>query len=187
MGETRIRWRQVWEADLTADDHEQLRLLLTELFRRDGAQGGAWGHSWASGRPDLRLVGYDGDEAVAHIAVAPRLVLVGGRPLLVGDTGLVGVRASHRGTGLGLELLARHAALVRGLGLPYAFLTCTDPTTSFYARGGWHRLPRSLRVTQLPPRGVLAHTGEDAAMVLAAASTFDAWPAGDITRNGYEI
>ena len=180
-----ISWRQVWEADLTADDHEQLRLLLTQLFGREGA--GEWGHSWAAGRPDLRLVGYDGDDAVAHIAVAPRFVLVGGRPLLVGDTGLVGVRPSHRGTGLGLDLLARHAALVRGLELPFAFLTCTDRTTSFYVRGGWRLLPRSVRVTQLPPRGIVARACEDAAMVLPGTSGVDAWPDGDITRNGYEI
>ncbi len=187
MGETQIRWRQAWEADLTADDHEELRLLLREIFPRIASAGVYRDRSWASGRPDIRLVGYDGHEAVAHIAVAPRLVLVGGRPVLVADTGLVGVRPSHRGTGLGLELLAQHSIAVRALELPFAFLTCTDPTASFYGRGGWHRLPASVRVTQLAARGITAETQGPAAMVLAAASPVDAWPLGDVTRNGYEI
>jgi predicted N-acetyltransferase YhbS len=189
MSETQIRWRQVWEAELTVRDHEDLRGLLAGIFPlpRDAAHGSATQISWASGRPDLRLIAYAGAEPVAHIAVAPRLVIVDGRPLLVGDTGLVGVRASHRGTGLGLELLARHAAAVRALALPFGFLTCTDPTASFYRRGGWQRLPASVRVTQLSARGITAQTQEPAAMVLAAASPLDAWPAGDIIRNGYEI
>ncbi len=184
---TRIRWRQVWEARLTARDHDDLRPLLASVFPRHASSGVYRKHSWASGRPDLRLVGYAGDEPVAHVAVAPRLVLVGGRPLLVADTGMVGVRPSHRGTGLGLELLARHADLVRGLELPFAFLTCTPPTASFYRRAGWHRLPDDVRVTQLPAAGTTAETGRPAAMVLPALRPLDAWPAGDVTRNGYEI
>ncbi len=184
MGE--IRWQRLWEAELTAHDHEELRLLLTQIFDRHPANSG-WAHSWASGRPDVRIVGRDGDEAVAHIAVAPRLVLVGGRPVLVGDTGLVGVRPSHRGRGLGLELLARHAALVAALELPFAFLTCTDPTVSYYVRGGWHPLPRSVRVTQLPRGGTTADTPDTAALVLPVATAMDEWPAGDVSRNGHEI
>jgi predicted N-acetyltransferase YhbS len=187
MSDGPIRWQQVWEAELTAADHEELRRLLVSIFPGHAANGGYSDRSWAAGRPDLRLVARDGDEPVAHIAVAPRLVLAGGLPVLVGDTGMVGVRPSHRGAGLGLELLARHAALVAALELPFAFLTCTDPTVPYYLRGGWHQLPRSLRVTQLAPDAITAEMPGDAAMLLPAASPLSAWPGGDVVRNGYEI
>ncbi len=187
MSDGGVRWQQVWEAQLTAADHEDLRRLLVRIFPGHAADGGYRDRSWAAGRPDLRLVARDGDEVVAHIAVAPRLVLAGGRPVLVGDTGMVGVRPSHRGTGLGLELLARHAALVTALDLPFGFLTCTDPTVPYYVRGGWHQLPRSVRVAQLAPDGPTAETPGDAAMVLPALAALGDWPAGDVTRNGYEI
>jgi predicted N-acetyltransferase YhbS len=187
MGDVGIRWQQVWEAELTAADHEEVRRLLVLIFPGHAANGGYRDRSWAAGRPDVRLVGYDGDQIVAHIAVAPRLVLVGGRPVLVGDTGMVGVRPSHRGTGLGLELLARHAALVVALELPFGFLTCHPPTVPYYVRGGWHQLPRAVRVTQLAPDAITAETPGDAAMVLPAVTSLGDWPAGDVVRNGYEI
>jgi aminoglycoside 2'-N-acetyltransferase I len=182
-----IRWRQAWEAELTAADHEDLRVLLQEIFPRHASNGVYRDRSWASGRPDLRLVGYDGDLAVAHVAVAPRLVFAGGRPVLVGDTGLVGVRPSHRGTGLGLELLARHATAVRALELPFAFLTCSPPTASYYRRGGWQQLPPTVRTTQLAPVGLVAETADPAALVLPLAGSMADWPSGDVIRNGYEI
>jgi predicted N-acetyltransferase YhbS len=185
MGAGDVRWEQVWEAELTTNDHEELRRLLASVFPAYAANGGYRDRSWAAGRPDVRLIARDGGEAVAHIAVAPRLVLAGERPMLVGDTGMVGVRPSHRGTGLGRELLARHAALLAALDLPFGFLTCIEPTVPYYVAGGWIRL--SARFTQLSAGAITSERPDGVAMLLPVGGSASGWPSGDVVRNGYEI
>ncbi len=184
-----LGWRRVWEADLIAGDHEELRLLLAGSFPAHAARGVYAQRSWAAARPELRLLGLDpqaGGRPVAHVGVTRRFVRVGGQPVLVADTGMVAVHPSWRGLGLGRALLARHLELLAGLDVPFGFLTCVAGTVPYYEGGGWRRLPQ-VAVTQLSPQGCAAQTSTPAAMVLPVSRGMSAWPAGDVVRDGYEV
>ena len=85
---TEPRWSCVWEDDLPADAHRELAALLRRGFPRSRA-GFPDATSWASARPELRLVGYRDDRPVAHLGILRRFVQVGSGSLLIGDVGLV--------------------------------------------------------------------------------------------------
>ena len=177
----RVAWTSVWEDDV--DDHESLGALLARAFPRSRTPfGGA--RSWSSARPELRLIGRSDGAAVAHVAVLRRFLQIGGRAQIVGDVGLVAVDPDRRGTGLGAELLARAAAVLAELGMPFGFLTCGEQVAGFYARAGWVRMPGPTRMVRADGR-VQVYGG--VSMVLAVTASIDAWPAGQIERNGLEV
>ena len=188
VGEPGPAWATHWEDDLVAGDHEALAGLLRRCFPRSRA-GFPGARSWASGRPELRLVGRVAARPVAHVAVLRRfLQLDGGRPdggaQLVGDVGLVGVDPDRQGTGLGADLLARTAAALHGLELPFGFLTCGEQVAGFYGTGGWVRVDNPVRLIRRDQR-VQVYGGM--AMVLPVRAGMSEWPVGGLDRNGYEV
>ncbi len=179
-----LRWSTVWEDDLTGEQHEQLAGLLRRCFPASRAGfGGAV--SWASGRPELRIVALDGARPVAHAGILRRFLRVDGRSLLVGDVGLVAVDPDRRGTGLGAALLDRTAAALHALELPFGFLTCGEQVAGFYATAGWARIGNPVRMVRRDGR-VQVYGG--VAMTLPVAVDLAGWPAdGRLDRNGYEV
>lgn len=180
-----LRWSLTWEDDLDAAAHAELAALLHRCFphsrRLDGSR------SWASARPEVRLVGREGGRAVAHVAVLRRYLRVPGvgRDLLIGDIGLVGVDPAQQGRGAGGRMLAELARVLHGWELPFGFLTTADRLTGFYASAGWVRVPARTRMIE-PDERVQVYGGPS--MVLPVRASADDWPAADVVdRNGYEV
>ena len=159
-----------------------LAALLAQAFPRTRRIGGE--QSWSSARPELRLVGRADGQVVAHAAVLRRFLQIEGRAQLVGDVGLVAVDPARHGTGLGAALLTQVRAALCELGVPFGFLTCGEQVAGFYARGGWARVPGPTRMIRADGQ-IQVYGG--ASMVLELATPLDAWPVGQIDRNGWEV
>jgi nodulation protein A len=183
VGEPGPAWSTHWEDDLAAADHEALAGLLRRCFPRSRA-GFPGAESWASGRPELRLVARVEGRPVAHVAVLRRFLQLEGGAQLVGDVGLVGVDPDRQGSGLGADLLARTAAALRQLDLPFGFLTCGEQVAGFYSTAGWLRVDNPVRMIRRDQR-VQVYGG--VAMVLPVRAGMSEWPAGRLDRNGYEV
>ena len=178
-------WASAWEDDLTADEHRRVCALLSAAFPRSTDFTGT--RSWSSGRPELRLVAWRDGVAVAHIGVLRRFLRVPERDVsvLVGDVGLVAVTPQAQGAGLGAELLRRCDGVLRGLDVPFGFLTCGEHVTPFYERCGWVRASGGTRMIRADGR-VQVYGG--ASMVRPVHATLADWPAGCLVdRNGLEI
>jgi nodulation protein A len=178
-----LDWSTHWEDDLPDAEHQELAALLRACFIRSRS-GFPGAQSWASGRPELRLVARAGGRPVAHVAVLRRFLQHPAGAQLVGDVGLVGVHPDRQGTGLGAGLLARTAASLRALDLPFGFLTCGEHVAGYYAAAGWVRVANPVRMIRRDRR-VQVYGG--VAMALPVGAGMDEWPAGGIDRNGYEI
>jgi nodulation protein A len=183
VGEPGPAWSTHWEDDLTAADHDVLAGLLRRCFPRSRA-GFPGTQSWASGRPELRLVARVEGRAVAHVAVLRRFLQLETRAQPVGDVGLVGVDPERQGTGLGADLLARTAAALRELDLPFGFLTCGEQVAGFYRTAGWVRVDNPVRMIRRDQR-VQVYGG--VSMVLPVRAELAEWPTGRLDRNGYEV
>ena len=180
---TDLRWSPTWEDDLVDAEHEALAGLLRRCFPRSRA-GFPGTESWASGRPELRLIARDGHGPVAHVAVLRRFLTLESGPQLIGDVGLVGVDPDRRGTGLGADLLARTAAALYELELPFGFLTCGEQVAGFYETAGWLRVANPVRMIRRDRR-VQVYGG--VAMALPVRAGMADWPEGQVDRNGYEL
>ncbi len=178
-----LRWSSIWEDDLSDVEHAELAGLLRRCFPESRA-GFPGTESWASARPELRVVADDDGRPVAHTAVLRRFLQLEAGSQLVGDVGLVAVDPDRRGTGLGAGLLARTAAALRALDLPFGFLTCGEHVAGFYAAAGWARVPNPVRMIRRDRR-VQVYGG--VAMALPLTAGMDSWPAGPVDRNGYEL
>ncbi|MDT7576000.1 MAG: nodulation protein [Pseudonocardiales bacterium] len=180
-GSAAVEWTSVWEDDVA--DHEGITALLGRAFPRSRTPfTGA--RSWSSARPELRLLGLLDGLPVAHVAVLRRFLQIGGHAQLVGDVGLVAVDPGRHGSGLGAELLVRTRAELAALEMPFGFLTCGEQVAGFYARGGWSRVDGPTRMVRADGE-VQVYGG--VSMALAVSATSDAWPCGQIDRNGLEV
>jgi nodulation protein A len=176
----------VWEDDVTAGEHSRLAALLTQAFPRSRADFSGT-RSWSSGRPELRLVAWGAGRAVAHLGVLRRFLRVPERDasVLVGDVGLVAVAPRAQGTGLGRELLDRGDAVLRGLDVPFGYLTCGEHVAPFYERCGWVRVSGGTRMVRADGR-VQVYGG--ASMVREVRASLPEWPHGCLVdRNGLEV
>jgi nodulation protein A len=179
-------WATAWEDDVTAEEHGRIAGLLAQAFPRSRT-GFTDARSWSSGRPELRLVAWRDGRAVAHLGILRRFLRVAERDasVLVGDVGLVAVAPQERGTGLGRELLRRGDAVLRGLDVPFGYLTCGEHVAPFYERCGWVRVSGGMRMIRADGR-VQVYGG--ASMVREAHASLADWPDGCLVdRNGLEI
>ena len=178
-------WALVWEDDVTPSGHARLADLLAPAFPRSSAFAGA--RSWSSGRPELRLVAWRGARAVAHLGILRRFLRVPERDasVLVGDVGLVAVAPGEQGSGLGRELLRRGDIVLRGLDVPFGYLTCGEHVAPFYERCGWVRVTGGTRMIRADGR-VQVYGG--VSMVREVHASLAEWPDGCLVdRNGLEI
>jgi nodulation protein A len=178
-------WATVWEDDLTADEHGGMSALLAQAFPRSRDFVGA--RSWSSGRPELRLVAWRDGSAVAHLGILRRFLRVPERDasVLVGDVGLVAVAPQEHGMGLGRELLHRGDAVLRGLDVPFGYLTCGDHVAPFYERCGWVRVSGGTRMIRADGR---VQVYGRASMAREVHASLADWPDGCLVdRNGLEI
>jgi nodulation protein A len=178
-------WALTWEDDVTAGEHALLAELLAQAFPRSLAFVGT--RSWSSGRPELRLVARRAGRPVAHLGILRRFLRVSERDtsVLVGDVGLVAVAPQERRTGLGRGLLRRGDAALRGLDVPFGYLTCGEHVAPFYERCGWVRVSGGTRMIRADGR-VQVYGG--VSMVREVHASLAEWPDGCLVdRNGLEI
>lgn len=183
---TEFAWSIVWEDDLAPADHAAVASLLVRSFPHSRTPFGSV-RSWSSGRPELRLIGRDGERVVAHLGVLRRFLRVAssGASLLVGDVGLVAVDPDHQGRGLGAALLARADAFLHELGVPFGFLTCGDHVAGFYAAAGWTATSGPTRMVRAD--GTVQVYG-GVSMVLPVCAGLAEWPTdAQVDRNGREV
>jgi nodulation protein A len=176
-------WSLTWEDDLVDAEHEALAGLLRPCFPRS-AEVLTGPRSWISGRPELRVIAEQAGRPVAHLGVLRRFLQFESGPQLIGDIGLVAVHPDRRGTGLGAELLARTAAALHRLDLPFGFLTCGEQVAGFYEKAGWVRVANPVRMIRRDRR-VQVYGG--LAMAMPVRAGMADWPKGRADRNGYEL
>ncbi len=179
-----VAWALTWEDDVTPDEHAALAVLFSRCYPNSRTPF-TGGRSWSSGRPELRLMGRDGRSIVAHLGILRRFLQVEGRGLLVGDVGLVATDPALQGRGAGAELMQQTAAVLRGLEMPFGFLTCGEHVAGFYARSGWVQIDNPTRMVRADGQ-VQVYGG--VSMVLPVCASIADWPAGaQVDRNGLEV
>lgn len=176
-----------WEADLSADEHSELSVLLSRIYP-DHAATFSNGHSWSGARPEGRVIGYDGRRPVSRLGFLRRMLRIESQAagVFIADVGLVGTDPDYRGLGIGVRLLDETSAVFRQLQIRFGFLTCRPAVIPFYEKAGWLHLPGQVTrmITNLgePER----YTGP--ALMLPAMSDASGWPAGQVlVRDGLEV
>jgi nodulation protein A len=180
-----------WEGGFSAAEHEAMARLLGWTLgqvRAADAEFFVDGRSWAGARPEFRLLGHDDQGLAAHIGVLRRFLRIGNADVAVADLGLFAVRPDSQRHKLGSLLLSELHAILRELTVPFGFLNCRPGLIGFYQRNGWHLLPGETTVRQVDPRDpgqILEH--REPSFILPVTAGLEAWPAGTIDRNGWEV
>jgi nodulation protein A len=174
-----VDWSTTWEGELDDAAGDELAALLVRCFPRARTL-------FVGARPEARVVGRVGGQAVAHLGILRRFLRRPDtdRSLLVGDVGLVAVDAQWRGRGVGRELLAAAARELHRLDLPFGFLTCGQRVVPFYADGGWVPVPNPIRQIGYAGRIEVLPA---VSMALPVLASMDQWPTGLLDRNGLEV
>ena len=125
--------------ELAGDLRTQVRALLDRAFAGELSDD-----DWAHALGGWHVLARAGDAVVAHAAVVPRVLHVGGRPLHVGYVEAVATDPAHQRTGLGTAVVREVGALVAE---HFAMGALSTGAHGFYARLGWERWrgPTSVR------------------------------------------
>jgi nodulation protein A len=181
-----MTWSCRWETALEPTEHHAVAALLARSYASSTATF-TGGRSWAGARPELRVLGHQDGELVAHAGVIRRFLHAADQDtsILVGDVGLVAVHPGRQGQGLGAALMGSVTTALDHLGVPFGFLTCDPALRAFYRRSGWIPLDdsplRSIRIDQ----DLEDHRRNG--MLLPVRRPAADWPSGPIERNGQEI
>jgi nodulation protein A len=181
-----VTWSCRWETGLDPGDHEAVAGLLRQSYAGSTTTFGR-GHSWAGARPELRVLGHQDGELVAHAGLVRRFLRAPDHDtsVLVGDVGLVAVHPGRQGQRLGAALMDAVATALDGFGVPFGFLTCDPDVRAFYERCGWTALlahpVRSIRIDQV------LEADRSNGMLLPVRRPVTEWPSGPVERNGQEI
>jgi nodulation protein A len=182
-----LRWRLVWESDLSDEEHAALARLFGRAYPRH-AERFSGGRSWSGARPEARVVGSLDDRPVAHLGLLRRFLRVPatGASLLVGDVGLVAVDPDLQGRGIGRRLLDQARQVLLELELPFGFLTCGPETVPFYRSGGWRLLEG--QTTRMIDNRQRSEVYQGPALLLPVRARLTDWPHGHtVDRNGLEV
>ncbi|GIG65303.1 GNAT family N-acetyltransferase [Phytomonospora endophytica] len=180
-----LTWTVAREGDLGTADHTELAAMLATAYPQyPGKFTGT--RSWLGARPEARVVGRDG-EVAAHAGVVRRFVRAGDTDQLVAIVGLVGVRPDLAGAGHGREVMARTAALLDDLAVPFGLLLCDAHLTGFYTACGWHARPCASTTLAFDPWNPAAERVDVPAMVLPVRAALADWPRGDLRWNTQQV
>ncbi|WP_439690120.1 GNAT family N-acetyltransferase [Curtobacterium sp. SP.BCp] len=183
------RWEVVEESALTLADHEAITALLAQAFS-DWSHWFVGSRSWSGMQPERRVIARDDDGVVlAHVGIRRMFVTVGGRDVLVGDTGLVAVSPRLQGTGMGRDLMERARGVLEGLAVPFGFLGTGEDRVPFYAKVGWQVFDDVVTdYTAFTAEGAgMPMTEQGGWMVLPVAAPLEDWPAGPVHLNAQQV
>ncbi|MFZ7086737.1 GNAT family N-acetyltransferase [Curtobacterium sp. RRHDQ10] len=183
-----LRWTVVPEGELGLPDHEAIAGMLAQVHPDDdhwfiGAR------SWSGMQPERRILATTEDDVVvAHLGIRRLFVTVGGRDLLVGAVGLVGVAPRWQGNGIGRELLRRAADELAALRVPFGLLGTGEDRIPFYGAAGWRLLDTVSTSSSSSSEGVgLTIVDDEGWLALPVAAPFEDWPAGDLHWNAQQV
>jgi aminoglycoside 2'-N-acetyltransferase I len=114
-------------ADLLAACH---RLLL------DAFDDGFGAEDWEHALGGVHVIATEDGAVVAHAAVVPRMLDLGGRRLAAGYVEAVACDRARRGEGLGTAVMARAGEVIRD---QFELGALSTGAHHFYERLGWHR------------------------------------------------
>ena len=174
----------VWHEELTGGQLYQLEQLFNAEYRADE---GAWNPdaSYGYAPAELHVLAVEGGRVVGHVGTQRRMIFVGDHEVLVAGTGGVLVCPSHRGQGLGVQLLAAAQDAARSIApADYGYLGCREEVVPFYESCGYKRIEVTERFRSRDGSG---HTVEETGapvMVCSGTRDVDTWPNGRIDLRG---
>ncbi|MEV0650438.1 hypothetical protein AB0I28_34790 [Phytomonospora sp. NPDC050363] len=185
-----LHWCARREGELLPHDHTALATMLDGVYPEyPGRFTGT--RSWLGARPEARVIGGDDSGIAAHAGVVRRFIQAGSEgervDQLVAVVGLVGVRADLAGGGHGRELMARTAALLGELAVPFGLLLCAPRLSGFYTACGWHPRPGVSSTLAFDPWNPAVERIEVPAMVLPVRAALADWPGGDLFWNTQQV
>ena len=142
----------------------ELRALLDRAFA-----GAFSDDDWAHALGGWHVLARRDGAVVAHAAVVPRVLRVGGRPLPVGYVEAVATDPAHQRTGLGTAVVREVGALVAE---HFAMGALSTGAHGFYARLGWERW-RGPTFVRRDGEDVPTPDEDDGVMVLRVARSAD--------------
>ena len=125
-------------------------------------------HDWAHALGGWHAVIGAGDAVVAHAAVVPRAIVVGGRELRAGYVEAVAVHPDLQGTGLGSRAMAAINDVVRQR---FEIGVLSTGEWHFYERLGWERWQGPAFVRRRDGALTRAEDEVDGVMVLRCAAS----------------
>jgi aminoglycoside 2'-N-acetyltransferase I len=117
------------DEETPSDLLEAVRLFVVEAF-----DGRFSAEDWEHTAGGWRVIAFNGDEPVAHAALVPRPLRVGGRAFHAGYVEGVATRAGQQGQGLGAAVMTEISDLVR---MNFELGGLSTGRRSFYQRLGW--------------------------------------------------
>lgn len=134
-----MRIKVVPEHALTRDIDRAIGALMDIAFE-PGA--GYDGRSYHKTRHHLRVMGWDGDHLIGHVALQLRAIRMGGAALTIAGVGEVAVHPGHQGHGRGTALMREAITAVEG-GIAAFAVLFGHP--GLYAPLGFQPQPNRLR------------------------------------------
>lgn len=163
--------RLLTTAELPAIERAASRRLMDAAF--DDFSDDDWTHALGGWHA---LIGA-GDAVVAHAAVVPRAVVVGGRELRAGYVEAVAVHPDLQGTGLGSLVMAAMNDVVRAR---FEIGVLSTGEWHFYERLGWERWQGPAFVRGRDGGLTRTEDEDDGVMVLRCAASAAVDPAAPI-------
>ena len=134
-----VRWETVREGRVPIETHAELACLLRAAYPHF-PNFFAGTRSWSYVRPELRVICWADESAIATAGALRRFIEVGGKDHLVAIVGLVAVHPERQRARLGVALMEAVADALDDLDVPFGLLMCAPWHVSFYQRAGWHLL-----------------------------------------------
>ena len=123
--------RTAHTAELDAGTLKTACALLDDVFLGDWTEQD-WDHACGG----IHALAWHGTELIGHASVVQRRLLHGDRALRAGYVEGVGVRADHRGRGVGSAMLDAVERVIRGA-YDLGALGSSEDAARFYAARGW--------------------------------------------------
>ena len=139
--------RKVATAALTPTELEKLRAFLRRAFG-DGLEDGFDENDWSHAVGGWHVLAEDDDHLLAHASVVRRILEVDGEPWNTGYVEAVATEPTHRGRGIGTQVMATIGELIAE---NHRLGALGTGAFHFYERLGWRRW--------LGPSGVRAPSG----------------------------
>ena len=169
-------------ADVTPELEYGLRRLLQRAYPQFAD---LWaGVSYWGSEPEYHLWLADRGRPVAQLGFGRRTVSVNGQEVQIAGVGAVCTDPGWQGRGVGKRLLTElQRVLSNDLPTDFGFLQCREAVAGFYERGGFVRVPQSVRFFDPDEQQWVLNAGPT--MVLPVLKGSEAWPVrGEVDLRG---
>lgn len=177
-GQDQLMLERVEEYQLSPQQHQLITDLLRGVFDVYPA-----GRSYYKQLPHFRLLAWEQDQLVGHLAAECRIINVGGEPVKVFGIADLCVAATHQQRRIATRLVAELEELGRQYAMEFLVLLTTEPAIyqalSFTARKAnccW------LLISNFQTLGVMRRSVDN---IMVKPLSGRAWPGGDIDFLGH--